>query len=63
MYSHSTARIKLLQKISDKIDIMVGTEQGHPMSPELFKCYISDLSLELDEELQLMNVPINKKYS
>ena len=54
MYSHS----KLLQKISDKIYIMVGTEQGHPMSPELFKCYISDLSLELNEELQLMNVPM-----
>ena len=54
MYSHS----KLLQKISDKIDTMVGTEQGHPMSPELFKCYISDLSLELNEELQLMNVPM-----
>ena len=28
------------------------------MSPELFKCYISDLSIELNEELQLMNVPM-----
>ena len=58
MYSHSTARIKLLQKISEKIDILVGTEQGHPMSPELFKCYISDLSIELNEELKQMNVPM-----
>ena len=58
MYSHSTARIKLLQKISEKIDILVGTEQGHPMSFELFKCYISDLSIELNEELKQMNVPM-----
>ena len=58
MYSHSTARIKLLQKTSEKIDILVGTEQGHPMSPELFKCYISDLSLEFNEELKQMNVPM-----
>ena len=58
MCSYSTARIKLLQKISEKIDILVGTEQGHPMSPELFKCYISDLSIELNEELKQMNVPM-----
>ena len=36
MYSNSSVRIKLLQKLSDKIDILVGTEQGHPKSPELF---------------------------
>ena len=28
---------------------MCGTEQGHPMSPELFKCYINDLSQELND--------------
>ena len=44
MYKNSKARIKLLNRVSDKIDILVGTEQGHPMSPELFKLYIMDLS-------------------
>ena len=39
-------------------DILVGNEQGHLMSPELFKCYISDLSIELNEELKQMNVPM-----
>ena len=29
------------------IDIQCGTEQGHPMSPELFKCAIHQLSLDL----------------
>ena len=58
MYSNSSVRIKLLQKLSDKIDILVGTEQGHPMSPELFKVYIHDLSLELDKTLNELNVPV-----
>ena len=58
MYSNSSVRIKLLQKLSDKIDILVGTEQGHPMSPELFKVYIHDLSLELDKALNELNVPV-----
>ena len=58
MYSNSSVRIKLLQKLSDKIDILVGTEQGHPMSPELFKVYIRDLSLELDKALNELNVPV-----
>ena len=39
MYSNSSARVKLLNKLSEKIDILCGTEQGHPMSPELFKCF------------------------
>ena len=58
IYSNSSVRIKLLQKLSDKIDILVGTEQGHPMSPELFKVYIHDLSLELDKALNELNVPV-----
>ena len=48
MYSHSSAKIKLLNRLSDIIDIHCGTEQGHPMSPELFKCFIHQLSLDLD---------------
>ena len=37
MYKNSKAKIKLIAKISDSFDILAGTEQGHPMSPELFK--------------------------
>ena len=50
MYQNSSTRIKLLQKISDKIDILVGTEQGHVMSPEFFKIYIRDLTPILDND-------------
>ena len=56
MYHHSTTRIKLIQKISAAIDITVGTEQGHPMSPELFKMFLYDLSTEL-EELSGISIP------
>ena len=58
MYSNSSARIKLLQKLSDKIDILVGTEQGHPMSPELFKVYILDLSTDFNADLDDMRLPV-----
>ena len=43
MYSSSKARIKMLAKISEKINILIGTEQGHPISPELFKLYALEL--------------------
>ena len=36
MYTNSAAKIKLLNKLSEEIDILCGTEQGHPISPELF---------------------------
>ena len=49
MYENSTAKIKLLNKLSDEIEMLVGTEQGHHMSPELFKCYIQGLSEALNE--------------
>ena len=49
MYTNSTTRIKLIQKLSAAIDVTIGTEQGHPMSPELFKMYILDLSVELED--------------
>ena len=44
MYTRSTTRIKLIQKLSERIDVLVGTEQGHPLSPEFFKIYIHELS-------------------
>lgn len=48
MYSSSTAKMKLLNKLSDEIDLICGNEQGNPMSPELFKCFIHQLSLDLN---------------
>ena len=51
MYSHSTAKIKMLGKLSKAINVQVGTEQGHPMSPELFKIFLLDLSYELNNTI------------
>ena len=48
MYSYSSARVKFLNKLSDRIDIMCATEQGHPIWTELFKCFINDLSEQLN---------------
>ena len=48
MYTNSSAKIKLLDKLSKKIDVLCGTEQGHPMSPELFKCFVHQLSVDLN---------------
>ena len=48
MYKNSKAKIKLIQKLSESLDVLVGTEQGHPMSPELFKFYLLQLSQDLD---------------
>ena len=44
MYSNSTGQIKLAGRVSNRFDINKGTEQGHPLSPDLFKVYIKDLS-------------------
>ncbi|KAL5271838.1 hypothetical protein ACHWQZ_G000142 [Mnemiopsis leidyi] len=56
IYSSSSTRIKLIQKLSSAIDVTIGTEQGHPMSPELFKLYIHELSIRLDE-IEDLEVP------
>ena len=50
MYKNSTGQIKLSGFISEKFDIRKGTEQGHPLSPDLFKIYIRDLSPQLEHE-------------
>ena len=57
MYQNSSTRIKLIQKLSAAIDVTIGTEQGHPMSPELFKIYIHELSIRLSE-IEELNVPL-----
>ena len=57
MYSHSKARINLLSRLSEQIDILSGTEQGHPMSPKLFKLYILDFSGRIKEIENTVTVP------
>jgi hypothetical protein len=57
MYSSSKTRIKLIQKLSSKIDITIGTEQNHPLSPELFKMLIHDPSARLSD-LADLSVPL-----
>ena len=50
MYANSSAQIKLSGHVSKSIPIRKGTEQGHPLSPDLFKAYLSDLSPLLNNE-------------
>ena len=61
MYQHSSTRIKLIHKMSDTIDVSIGTEQGHPMSPELFKMFVYDLSTELELLLDI-HIPNLNNY-
>ena len=49
MYNNSSTRVKLIRKLSAAIDVTIGTEQGHPMSPEPFKLYIHELSIRLEQ--------------
>ena len=44
MYNKSVAKIKIANLLSPDIKIERGTEQGHPLSPDLFKLFIHDLS-------------------
>ena len=48
MYDNSYAYIKLSGHVSRKIFIRKGTEQGHPLSPDLFKLFLNDLSPLVD---------------
>ncbi|NRB81926.1 MAG: RNA-directed DNA polymerase, partial [Saccharospirillaceae bacterium] len=50
MYTNSTAQIKMSGHVSKIISINKGTEQGHPLSPDLFKAYLSDLSPLLEKQ-------------
>ena len=40
MYKNSTDQIKLFAFVSEKFGNSKGTEQGHPLSQDLFKIYI-----------------------
>ena len=44
MYNKSIAKIKVSNLLSPDIKIERGTEQGHPLSPDLFKIFIHELS-------------------
>ena len=61
MYTNSTGQIKLSGYLSNKFPISKGTEQGHPLSPDLFKIYIKDLSpkLDLDNCPRLLNTLVS----
>ena len=48
MYSNSFAYIKLSGHLSKRFRISKGTEQGHPLSPDQFKIFLSDLSKLLE---------------
>ena len=47
MYQNSVACIKISRLLTPGIDVGRGTEQGHPLSPDLFKLYIQELSSHL----------------
>ena len=51
MYTNTSTRIKLIKRLSNHIKLLNGVEQGHPLSPELFKIFIHDLSSQLNEVL------------
>ena len=61
MYSNSYAHIKMAGHLSNKFSISKGTEQGHPLSPDLFKIFLRDLSplLEFDNCPMLSNILIS----
>ena len=49
MYTNTCSRVKLIERLTDAIHHVNGVEQGHPLSPELFKAFIRDLSSRLNE--------------
>jgi hypothetical protein len=59
-YIYSCASIKMVKKLSKSFDILAEPEQGHPMSPELFKIYIHDLSVKLND-IKDLNVPLLRR--
>ena len=60
MYENSSAKLKMVKKLSECFNIESGTEQGHPLSPELFKCYIHELSQRLNN-IQGIETPLLNK--
>ena len=59
MYFNSKVKIKVFNKVSESLEELTETEQGHPMSPELFKCYPLELSENLDRTANVESPEIN----
>ena len=61
MYANSYAHIKLSGHLSNKFMVAKGTEQGHPLSPDLFKIFVADLSplLEFPNCPELSKTPVS----
>ena len=61
MYQNSYGHIKLQGYISKRFNIRKGTEQGHPLSPDLFKLFLNDLSplLEFENCPELAGIKIS----
>ena len=61
MYANSYAHIKLSGHLSNKFMVAKGTEQGHPLSPDLFKIFVADLSplLEFPNCPELSKIPVS----
>eukprot|EP00116_Pleurobrachia_bachei_P001548 sb/3461810/ len=56
MYCNSRTSIKLSGMISQSFLVKIGTEQGHPLSPEFFKMFVEELSQLLNNEKGLFPV-------
>ena len=50
----------MVRKLSECFEIAAGTEQGHPLSPELFKCYIHELSIRLNNISGINSPQLNR---
>ena len=59
MYESSSAVVKINGRISDSFAIGKGTEQGHPLSPDLFKVYFRDLSILLNDNNRSTSPDLN----
>ena len=53
VHQFKLTKINLLNKLSEAKEVLVGTEQGHHMSAEIFKCYLLELSENLDSTEKL----------
>ena len=59
MHESSSAVVRINCRISVSFAIGKGTEQGHPLSPDLFKVYFRDLSILLNVNNQFTSLDLN----
>ena len=62
MYSSWSAKLKMVKRLSECFEVAAGTEQGHPLSPELSKCYIHELSVRLNDIPGINSPLLNRTY-